>query len=132
MLAANFRPTAVLGLYGDNGKEHGYTCSSPPHAGVPQHEATLQQPLFNTPQKSHLQFVIVLNMGAGTRLTMTKNVGGRAGGGGWWIPKMINLRYFSGGPHNKGYSIWGSLLGSPYFWKLSYLALSPKSNTLTP
>ena len=48
----------------------------PPHSGAPQHEATPQQPLFNTPQKPHSQFVIILSMGAGTRLTMTKNIGG--------------------------------------------------------
>ena len=27
-----------------------------------------------------------------------------------------------GGPYNQDYSIWGSILGSPYFGKLPYLA----------
>ena len=28
-----------------------------------------------------------------------------------------------GGPHNKDYSIWGSILGSPYFGKLPYVLI---------
>ena len=34
------------------------------------------------------------------------------------IPKI--REYFSGGPHNKGYSILVSILGSIYFGKLPY------------
>ena len=31
-----------------------------------------------------------------------------------------NKGYLSGGPHNKDYSILGSILGSPYLGKLPY------------
>ena len=31
-----------------------------------------------------------------------------------------NYGYHFGGPHNKDYSILGSILGSPYFGKLPY------------
>ena len=35
----------------------------------------------------------------------------------WWFPKMTCL----GGPHSKNcFSSWGSILGSPYLWKLPY------------
>ena len=33
----------------------------------------------------------------------------------WWIPKKSG--YLFGGPYNTGYSIWGSILGYPYFGK---------------
>ena len=33
-----------------------------------------------------------------------------------WVSQ--NWGYLIGGPHNKDYSIWGSILGSPYFGKL--------------
>ena len=38
----------------------------------------------------------------------------------WGFPK-IRGRYHFRGPHNKDYSIWGSILGYPYFGKLLYL-----------
>ena len=34
------------------------------------------------------------------------------------FPKIRS--YLSGGPHNKSYSILGSILGFPYFGKVSY------------
>ena len=34
----------------------------------------------------------------------------------WGLPKILGT--FFGGPHNKDYSILGSILGSPYFGKL--------------
>ena len=33
----------------------------------------------------------------------------------------LNYGYLFGGPHNKDYSILGSILGSPYFGKLPYV-----------
>ena len=35
----------------------------------------------------------------------------------WGFPK---IRYFSGGPYNKDYSILGSSLRSEYFWKVPF------------
>ena len=34
----------------------------------------------------------------------------------WGFPRIRGT--FFGGPHNKEYSIWGSILGSPYFGKV--------------
>ena len=34
----------------------------------------------------------------------------------WGFPKIAG--YVIGGPKNKDHSIWGSILGSPYFGKL--------------
>ena len=36
----------------------------------------------------------------------------------WGFPKIRGTLF--GGPHNKDYSILGSILGSPYFGKLPY------------
>ena len=36
----------------------------------------------------------------------------------WGFPKIKGTLF--GGPHNKDYSIWGSILGSPYFEKLPF------------
>ena len=33
----------------------------------------------------------------------------------WGVPKIRGTLF--GGPHNKDYSIWGSILGSHYFWE---------------
>ena len=34
----------------------------------------------------------------------------------WWFPTIRGT--FLGGPHNKGYNIWESILGSLYFGRL--------------
>ena len=33
---------------------------------------------------------------------------------------LQNQGYLFGGPHSEDYTILGSILGSPYFWKISY------------
>ena len=43
----------------------------------------------------------------------------------WGFPKIRGTLF--GGPYNKGYSILGSILGSPYFGKLPYAARVPPS-----
>ena len=40
----------------------------------------------------------------------------------WRFPKIWGIYHFWG-PHNKDYSISGSILGSPYFGKLLYTKL---------
>ena len=39
---------------------------------------------------------------------------------GYHMEDSQNYGYLFGGPHNKGYSILGSILGSPYLGKLPY------------
>ena len=38
------------------------------------------------------------------------------------MARQSSLYYHFGGTYNKDYSILGSILGSPYFWKLPYRA----------
>ena len=43
-----------------------------------------------------------------------------------------NWGYLFGGPHNKDYSIWGSILGSPYFGKLPFIVKRESCDTTHP
>ena len=41
-----------------------------------------------------------------------------------------NSGYLFGGPHNKDYSILGSILGSPYFGKLPVIGMQQRKRPL--